>query len=1401
MFRSRGIMEIYYTRKIQSRSNGVCSWSKDLDFQPLLAVACGINGVGVYTDEGKPFDPAKEHAVPNTRQSECVKLAWHPALPLLVVGWKDGAVSFWNAEESDRASRIKEESATHRSAITSLVFSEKGDRLVTTDDTGKLTLWGVSVPQQDPSAKGKKKREIKHMMLGTTEESASRVGQAVFGSGEAGNSIVYYGCTAVGRTILKWASKTAGDSKTLQTGNVLELNEELHQLIYYPERNQLLCITTNSTLMVVGKDEMGTWTALSKMKFATGTGEAATSLQVTWAGAHTLASASEKDAVVRMYNFDTEDNYVLQLEPDVSGAMPRVVAVSYDARFNLLAAGSVEGKVCVYRFKAPTPDSEPLLDLGRCWEPQPSFSIGGRPLFMEWGPTQSHMVVAAMDNVYMCHKTLLSHRIKDGLVVIQASAERLMVESVEGTTKIPGKLSATMQITSIDLSRQVLLIYDGKTVELYKIGDNFELTQSNSFESPARAVALHNESVYRAVENRVEVCNFSGTVKQTLAFEESQGVPFLLDINKDFLAVATTGNVVRVFKLSGREAKPHAGPGHIIPTELPHLTLDSIRVNASGQLVSALVTNKGTARREDKMFVFAAEASGVLTYDFGADSREPQVHAWDCNEPKMLSVQTQMHRDDMMADTASKEKRDGSNTDVALMFVSSDHGIRLQEYQPIDTTGTGGYVGLCAPYLVVNKKQVISGATSVPFTSNIQKIVMQGFANMQDVDEKTRRALLDFSFNLITGNMDEAFRSVKAIRNPAVWENMAHLCIKNKRLDVAEHCLGNMEHARGARAVREAKTIEELDARVGLVAVHLGMVEDAKKLFLSSERYDLLNLLYRASGQWDKALEIAEKHDRIHLTSTHYVYARHLEDVGDMAAAQKQYESSKTAAYEIPRLLFQSGKIEDLEKYVFKVNDKESLQWWARYSESKGDMTKALQCYEAAGDNLSIVRIHCYSGAFHLARQYEVQERISEAIKYYTMSRRYSHGVRLAKKFDLDSDLMNLALKSTQNVMVDTADYLNEKGDYDKAATLYMKGGKLKKAVDMCFNARLFDVLQNIADDLPADSDPHLLIRCAEFFMEHGQYAKAVKMLIPAGQFSRALDMCLEHDITITEEMAEAMSPDKSVMSAEERGLVLRRIAKCCKRQGSYHLACKKYTQAGDKVKAMKALIKSGDSEKIVFFAGVSRQRDIYLMAANYLQTLDWHSDPEVMKNIINFYTKAQAMESLSGFYEACAQIEIDEYRDYEKALQAMHESLKHMTKSKAVDREARLASINQRIAMTDRFVQARRLITQNPQQAIGICHELLTQIPPDMQEMDAGIRIGDVFALMVEYWYEQRNAEEAFRLIEQMRSRGIILAPYLDQRMVDDIHKALGIDNIDRHVPLQDEGGFIDEDVPQDDD
>jgi len=50
------------------------------------------------------------------------------------------------------------------------------------------------------------------------------------------------------------------------------------------------------------------------------------------------------------------------------------------------------------------------------------------------------------------------------------------------------------------------------------------------------------------------------------------------------------------------------------------------------------------------------------------------------------------------------------------------------------------------------------------------------------------------------------------------------MCVKTKRLDVAFVCLGHMKHARGAMAVREAMKEPELEAKVAMLAIQLGLV-------------------------------------------------------------------------------------------------------------------------------------------------------------------------------------------------------------------------------------------------------------------------------------------------------------------------------------------------------------------------------------------------------------------------------------------------------------------------------------------------------------------------------------------------------------------------------------------------
>lgn len=68
-------------------------------------------------------------------------------------------------------------------------------------------------------------------------------------------------------------------------------------------------------------------------------------------------------------------------------------------------------------------------------------------------------------------------------------------------------------------------------------------------------------------------------------------------------------------------------------------------------------------------------------------------------------------------------------------------------------------------------------------------------------------------------------------------------------------------------------------------------------------------------------------------------------------------------------------------------------------------------------------------------------------------------------------------------------------------------------------------------------------------------------------------------------------------------------------------------------------------------------------------------------------------------------------------------------------------------------------------------CNALL-----DQPGCDQAIRVGDVYALMVEWYYSQQQLQQAHALVERMRGRAIILSPYLDAEMVSAIYGSVGM-------------------------
>ena len=74
------------------------------------------------------------------------------------------------------------------------------------------------------------------------------------------------------------------------------------------------------------------------------------------------------------------------------------------------------------------------------------------------------------------------------------------------------------------------------------------------------------------------------------------------------------------------------------------------------------------------------------------------------------------------------------------------------------------------------------------------------------------------------------------------------------------------------------------------------------------------------------------------------------------------------------------------------------------------------------------------------------------------------------------------------------------------------------------------------------------------------------------------------------------------------------------------------------------------------------------------------------------------------------------------------------------VDRERRIAALDSRIGIVDDFVEARKYEKSDARKMADMCTELLKK-----RDVDSAIRVGDAFALLVEYHFRVGNAHDAF--------------------------------------------------------
>ncbi|KAJ3242971.1 hypothetical protein HDU78_000924 [Chytriomyces hyalinus] len=1255
------------------------------------------------------------------RDSTVVGLLWHPSKRLLAVGWSTGNVGVWSDTEE-----ILREGASHGSSISCLEWNATGTRLISCDEEGEVVVWKVDL-------RGKISSICQYRLKGTVSRCIFRRAPARTESKPLPEcSSFFLTCNPLGKIFYADDMGRCSESGTTKC-RILSM-----KLI--DNKDEIAVITEDLLYSKYSLSPNGKMNLENEIKISTAGFNDPKTLRVSWiddGGIIAIVSGSSKIRVLDVVN--EESTMLSSGSDDLS-----INSITYCAAKSMICAGSTSGSVILWRYQAQgnqqkNKGKSDADAFAQKWQMVGNLQISDIPDAVLWGGSGSSLIIQTKSGIKIFEEEKVCCATYQGYSILQLAASVVRIFKGDAILEI----DVQEKIKKVSISSGVFAVSTGSALQIFDFQEDLSSARlQSSINCDSNIVCVDGQLVFAAFNQKVEVFSVTGALKNTVTVGNRDGAIRFTAAANNTLAIVTSKDVLKIYDLSRREPR--------FITSKATQVVQALAINKTG----VLVAYTGIAENDEVcnyILVYSIEKDAFFSFDMRPYGANPVSICWGCMDQRILVCET-------------------SGDEIFTFFVSYEHGILFHD-RYTKSAGLGPLLGVSMPFHYF---------LSTSDTASIIPRPAEDFVGLENAETHVISSIVEFCYQVDVDNVDEAFKALSKVENERVWRNLAKICIKKRRVDVATVCLCNIKHAKAVNALRRTKNEDSAELKAAMLAAFLDMHEEVQDIYEGAKRFDLLNVYYQESGQWEKALEVATTRDRINLKTTYVKFGRYLMDIGDKSGAIAAFEKGSALCSQGPQTMF--GSETELKSYVIDTRDKPLKKWWAQYEESRGNMADAMKFYDESGDTLSIVRMHCSSGrigkaielsnrsgnpasAYHIARYYERENKISDAIEFYGQAKCFTQAIRLAKEHNLINQLINLALQGTEDSMTDVANYLETSGaNIDKAITLYHRAGQSAKAIELCFQAREFHTLDELAQSLGPDTDSELLHKCVRFYMENDQFEKAVGLLTTAKQYRDALSLCVAKNIIMTEELVDRLGGSGEESDCDPE--LLTRVAELCMQQKSYHLACKKFSQAGDKIKAMKCLLKSGDTERIIFFANVSgpKQKEIYVIAANYLQTLDWRNNANVMKAIITFYTKARAHESLASFYDSCSQVEIDEYQNYEKALGALKESGKCLAKIKEASSQVqdKLRMLMMRIAYIETFVAARS--SNNPSEMVGICDQLLRE-----PEIDRAVRSGDIYALMIETHFSHGNLARARELLVEMQSRiaSMNLDYYLDANIL----------------------------------
>lgn len=85
------------------------------------------------------------------------------------------------------------------------------------------------------------------------------------------------------------------------------------------------------------------------------------------------------------------------------------------------------------------------------------------------------------------------------------------------------------------------------------------------------------------------------------------------------------------------------------------------------------------------------------------------------------------------------------------------------------------------------------------------------------------------------------------------------------------------------------------------------------------------------------------------------------------------------------------------------------------------------------------------------------------------------------------------------------------------------------------------------------------------------------------------------------------------------------------------------------------------------------------------------------------------------------------------------------------------------------------QVVAEDPEKSLMLCEDLLSREPDERELIESAVRVGDVLALKLEYYYTQSQLDKAYLVLEDMRARRLVPTQYVDGLVIDNIERELG--------------------------